>query len=207
ERLGQYLEKREIQKMIEGIRELAVRATGIVGDMLSFSRASSSRFETVSLADIVEKTVSLAAHDYDLKNNYDFRKIEIIREFDPDLPPVPCVAVEIEQVLFNVLKNAAQAIAPKKWADEKPRIILRLGREWSMARIEVEDNGPGMDQDTAKRIFEPFFTTKPVGQGTGLGLSVSYFIVTRNHHGMMSVETVKDKGTKFIISLPLTREE
>ncbi|HQH98801.1 MAG TPA: ATP-binding protein [Spirochaetota bacterium] len=76
-----------------------------------------------------------------------------------------------------------------------------------MARIEVEDNGPGMDQDTAKRIFEPFFTTKPVGQGTGLGLSVSYFIVTRNHHGMMSVETVKDKGTKFIISLPLTREE
>ncbi|HQH98800.1 MAG TPA: PAS domain S-box protein [Spirochaetota bacterium] len=114
ERLGQYLEKREVQKMIEGIRELAVRATGIVGDMLSFSRASSSRFETVSLADIVEKTVSLAAHDYDLKNNYDFRKIEIIREFDPDLPPVPCVAVEIEQVLFNVLKNAAQAIAPKK---------------------------------------------------------------------------------------------
>jgi len=207
ERLNEYMERREIPKMIEGIRELAVRATGIVGDMLSFSRASSSRHEPVSLADIIEKTVSLAAHDYDLKNNYDFRKIEIIREFDPDLPPVPCVAVEIEQVLFNLLKNAAQAIAAKKEEGEKPRIILRLRREWSMARIEIEDNGSGMDQPTAKRIFEPFFTTKPVGQGTGLGLSVSYFIITRNHHGMMNVETVKDKGTKFIISIPLIRKE
>lgn len=207
ERLNEYMEKREIPKMIEGIRDLAVRATGIVGDMLSFSRASSSRHEPVSLADVIEKTVSLAAHDYDLKNNYDFRKIEIVREFDAELPPVPCVAVEIEQVLLNLLKNAAQAVASKKWEDEKPRIILRLRREWSMARIEIEDNGSGMDQPTAKRIFEPFFTTKPVGQGTGLGLSVSYFIVTRNHQGMMSVETVKDRGTKFIISLPLARQE
>ncbi len=206
EKIHEYIVKRDISKMIDGIKDLAVRATGIVGDMLSFSRASSSRHEPVSLADIIEKTVALAAHDYDLKNNYDFRKIEILREFDPDLPPVPCVSVEIEQVILNLLKNAAHALAAKKPQGEKLRIIVRLRREWSMARIEVEDNGSGMDQPTAKRIFEPFFTTKPVGQGTGLGLSVSYFIITRNHHGMMSVESVKGKGTKFIISIPLVRQ-
>jgi PAS domain S-box-containing protein len=207
EKLHEYIEKREISRMISGIKELAVRATGIVVDMLSFSRASSSRLEPVSLADVIEKTVSLAAHDYDLKNNYDFRKIQILREFDSELPPVPCVAVEIEQVMLNLLKNAAHALAAKEPGDEKLRIVLRLRREWSMARIEVEDNGPGMDQATAKRIFEPFFTTKPVGQGTGLGLSVSYFIITRNHHGIMNVESVKGKGTKFIISIPLARQE
>lgn len=203
DQIAQYIERREITKMIDGIRDLAVRAAGIVGDMLSFSRASSSRHEAVSLADVIEKTVALAAHDYNLKNNYDFRKIQILREFDPDLPPVPCVAVEIEQVLLNLLKNAAQALASKAPGGEKQQIVLRLGREWSMARIEVEDNGPGMDQATAKRIFDPFFTTKPVGQGTGLGLSVSYFIITRNHNGIMSVETVEGKGARFIISIPL----
>jgi signal transduction histidine kinase len=183
-----------------------VRATRIVGDMLSFSRASSSLHEPADLADIIEKTVALAAHDYDLRNNYDFRKIQILREYDPDLQPVPCVALEIEQVLLNLLKNAAHALASREPQEESLRIVLRLKREWSMARIEVEDNGPGMDQSTAKRIFEPFFTTKPVGQGTGLGLSVSYFIITRNHHGLMSVETVKGKGTRFIISIPLVRQ-
>ncbi len=205
--LSAYIEKREISRMINGIKDLAVRATGIVGDMLSFSRASSSRLEPAALADIIEKTVTLAAHDYDLTNNYDFRKIEIKREFDPELPPVPCVAVEIEQVILNLLKNAAQALAAVKERDEKPRITLRLKRDWSMARIEVEDNGTGMDQATAKRIFEPFFTTKPVGQGTGLGLSVSYFIITRNHHGMMNVESVQGKGSTFFIAIPLARHE
>ncbi len=206
EKVHEYIEKREISRMVDGIKELAVRASGIVSDMLSFSRASSSRHEPVLLADIIEKTVTLATHDYDLRNNYDFRKIEILRDYDPDLPPVPCVAVEIEQVILNVLKNAAQAFADVKWHGDKMRIIVRLRREWSMARIEVEDNGPGMDQVTVKRIFEPFFTTKPAGQGTGLGLSVSYFIITRNHHGIMNVESIQGKGTKFIISMPLAKQ-
>ena len=72
-----------------------------------------------------------------------------------------------------------------------------------MLHMEIEDNGPGMDEKTRKRIFEPFFTTKPVGVGTGLGLSVSYFIITENHGGEMSVESTPGSGTKFIILLPL----
>jgi signal transduction histidine kinase len=87
---------------------------------------------------------------------------------------------------------------------EKPRFVFRLMREikTNMLRIEIEDNGPGMDEATCKRIFEPFFTTKPVGVGTGLGLSVSYFIITENHGGQMSVESSPGHGAKFIIQLP-----
>jgi signal transduction histidine kinase len=70
--------------------------------------------------------------------------------------------------------------------------------------LEIEDNGPGMDETTRRRIFEPFFTTKPVGKGTGLGLSVSYFIVTENHGGKMDVHAVDGGGTRFVIRLPKT---
>ena len=87
-----------------------------------------------------------------------------------------------------------------------PGIILRARPDGAMVRIEIEDNGPGMTEMVRKRVFEPFFTTKEVGSGTGLGLSVSYFIITNNHHGTMRVESVEGKGTKFIIELPLKRK-
>ena len=86
-----------------------------------------------------------------------------------------------------------------------PRITIRtrLDSDQNMAQIEIEDNGPGMDEATSKRIFEPFFTTKAVGLGTGLGLSVSYFIITENHGGQIAVDSQPGVGARFIISLPL----
>ncbi|WP_289023026.1 ATP-binding protein, partial [Desulfobacter postgatei] len=87
------------------------------------------------------------------------------------------------------------------------RFILRIAKEEKMLRIEIEDNGPGMDKITQSRIFEPFFTTKPIGIGTGLGLSVSYFIITQNHHGTMDVVSLLGKGSTFIIRLPLEQIE
>ncbi len=90
---------------------------------------------------------------------------------------------------------------------KKPKFILRLSKdtEANMLHIEIEDNGPGMDEKTRKRIFEPFFTTKPVGQGTGLGLSVSYFIITENHKGTMEVVSKINNGSVFIIRLPFEK--
>jgi signal transduction histidine kinase len=90
---------------------------------------------------------------------------------------------------------------------ENPCFILRLSveNENNMLRIEIEDHGPGMDKTTQTRVFEPFFTTKPVGIGTGLGLSVSYFIITQNHGGTMDVVSTLGKGTTFIVRLPLER--
>ncbi len=88
---------------------------------------------------------------------------------------------------------------------EKPQFIVRthFQKDQEMVCIEIEDNGPGMDEEIRKRIFEPFYTTKPVGEGTGLGLSVSYFIITESHNGEMVVESQPGLGTKFIIRLPL----
>jgi signal transduction histidine kinase len=107
----------------------------------------------------------------------------------------------MQQVFLNLLKNSAQAMANASAAN--PAITLSVHSDSRMIQIEIEDNGPGMSEDIRKRVFEPFFTTKDVGVGTGLGLSVSYFIVTENHRGTMSVESTPGTGANFIIRLPV----
>ena len=198
-----YLERREIFRFLDNIRISGERASHIVENMLSFSRRSESHKAPVALPDLLDKAVELAAHDYDLKKKFDFRHIHIQRHYEPGLPLVPCVATEIEQVIFNLLRNAAQAMCEKTAADHVPCITLRLFREKEVAVIEVADNGPGMEDSKLKRIFEPFFTTKEVGVGTGLGLSVAYFIITNNHNGSMVAESSLGQGASFIIRLPL----
>ncbi len=204
--LQSYLKAREIVKMLEDMKEMGERASMIVNNMLSFSRQSESKMKATDIAKLLIKTVDLAASEYDLKKSYDFRHIEIVKEFDGSVPAVECIAVEIQQVILNLLKNAAHAMHLKKYApDESPKIILRLNHQSGWAVIEVEDNGPGMSDEHRKRVFEPFFTTKEAGKGTGLGLSVSYFIVADNHRGRMEVESMPGKGTRFIIRLPISR--
>ena len=117
---------------------------------------------------------------------------------------VYCDKTEIEQVILNLLKNAAQAMAED--GTSSPSILLRTRREPDTVLIEVIDNGPGMDQKTLNRIFEPFFTTKEVGAGTGLGLSVSYFIITEQHNGRLSASSKPGHGACFSIRLPSNRE-
>ena len=205
-----YLDRRGIIRFIEGIRESGERASKTVSDMLNFSRKSPSRKTFTCLAELLDRTVALAAHDYDLKKKYAKRSygrsIEIVREYTHDLPPVFCTPSEIEQVILNLLRNAAQAMTGSEPAKIPPRITLRLFREGNTACIEVMDNGPGMDERTRKRVFEPFFTTKDVGIGTGLGLSVSYFIVTSNHGGTLSVVSSPEDGARFLIRLPIDSE-
>ncbi len=201
-----YLEQRKIIEFLEGIRSAGDKAAEIVENMLHFSRKSESHKEAVDLAELLDKAVSLAAHDYDLKKKYDFRRIHIGREFQTDVGAVPCVATEIEQVVLNLLRNAAQAMAERANDSTGARIDLRLYRQNGMAVIEVEDNGPGIDSEKLKRVFEPFFSTKAVGSGTGLGLSVSYFIITNNHGGTMEASSEPGKGALFTIRLPLTLE-
>ncbi|MGD8846361.1 MAG: cache domain-containing protein [Desulfobacteraceae bacterium] len=200
-----YLRERQITTFLEGIRTSGQNAAQIVDNMLHFSRKSESHKRAVELVDLLDKTVSLAAHDYDLKKRYDFRSIQIERNFSRDLGMVPCVATEIEQVVLNLLRNAAQAMADYKGQGRPPRIIMRLYRRDDMAVIEVEDNGPGMADKDLKRVFEPFYTTKDVGAGTGLGLSVSYFIITNNHGGTMEVSSKPGQGARFTIRLPMAQ--
>ncbi len=204
DRLYRYLEQRQILHFLEGVREAGIRAAKIVADMLSFSRRSETHFGLVDLEEMLETVLRLAASDYDLKKKYDFKRINVQRDYDPTLRTVYCDKTEIEQVILNLLKNAAQAMAEE--GAPAPTITLRTRSEAEYALIEVLDNGPGMDEKILKRIFEPFFTTKDVGIGTGLGLSVSYFIVTEQHNGRLSVTSKPGQGACFSIRLPLIRE-
>ncbi len=202
--LHAYAETRGIPQMLDTIRDSGLRAAGIVQNMLSFSRKADSTRTSADLPSLINETLELAGTDYNLKKNYDFRKIEIIRQYAEDLPPVPCEPQKIQQVLLNLFRNSAEAMQDallQNVMPSPPRIIVRTVRDGGMARIEIEDNGPGMAEEIRKRIFEPFFTTKAVGQGTGLGLSVSYFIIVENHGGQISVESELGKGTRFIIRL------
>jgi PAS domain S-box-containing protein len=197
-----YMRERKLDVFIEDIQSAAVRASAIIRHMLDFSRSSESRRKVCDIPGIIDKAVALAGSDYDLKKSYDFKRIKIGRDYADDLPVVNCTETEIEQVLLNILRNAAQALASGESQPKEPRIDIRVWPTADSIRIEVADNGPGMPPEVERRVFEPFYTTKPPGVGTGLGLSVSYFIVTKGHGGKMSVSSQLGMGTVFSIDLP-----
>ncbi|MGE5342614.1 MAG: two-component system sensor histidine kinase NtrB [Candidatus Omnitrophota bacterium] len=211
ETITTYMEKRNIRSMLESVFESGVRATRIVENVLSFSRKGESQFEAHDLRTLMEQTIELASNEYNFKTKYDFRSIAIRREYRCDVPDVLCNPSKIQQVFLNILKNGAHAMLEdkeirksRKRSSREPEFIIRIfyEKKSEMVRIEIEDNGPGMSESIRKRIFEPFFTTKEIGMGTGLGLSMSYFIITQNHQGTLEVESEPGKGSNFIIRLP-----
>jgi len=201
--VNQYLNAREVPKLLDGIQQAGARAAKIVSHMLSFSRRSNREMAPCDLPALIDQAVEIASNDFDLTIGFDFKGQNITRQFDPELGPVPGTANELEQVLLNLLKNAAQAIHQRPEDSEPGRITLRTRLNPPWAEIQVEDNGIGMSESVRKRTFEPFFTTKEIGQGTGLGLSVSYFIITNNHKGQMEVQSTLGQGTCFTLRLPL----
>ena len=214
QKMYELLEERKIITFLgEGIKAVN-RAADIVRNMLTFSRRSDTDHIQTNLADLLDHSINLGASDYDMQKKYDFKFVEINKEYDPDLPAVNCCPGEIEQVLLNLFKNAIQAMDELTIEGYKPQFYIRLIKEEDFVRIEIEDNGPGMSQIVQNRVFEPFFTTKPVGMGTGLGLSVSYMIITQNHGGTFEVESelartsnqpnkLSNGRTQFTIRLPL----
>ncbi|MCG8686893.1 MAG: ATP-binding protein, partial [Desulfobacterales bacterium] len=183
-----------------------VRMSTVMDNMLNFARRSDSSFNKHNPVELIENILDLAKTEYNLVKGYDFKSITIQKDFEPNLPLIACEGNQIQQVLLNLLKNGAYAMFEKcsKRKNYKPVFTLRIHKhpESNMLQIEVEDNGPGMDKETQQKIFDPFFTTKPVDVGTGLGLYVSYFIITENHKGTMEVESELEHGTKFRIQLP-----
>jgi PAS domain S-box-containing protein len=202
ENLNNYLEQRNVFKLLDGMKKSIFRASDIISNMLHYSRRSDSKLAPNDLNRLCDHAIQLAENDYDLKKKFDFRNITITREYGEEMPQVCCTGTEIEQVVLNLLRNSAQAMTEDS-AENKNLIRIKTSVEGGMARIEVEDSGPGIDEVTRKRIFEPFFTTKPPGIGTGLGLSVSYMIVVTNHNGTFEVESMPDQGTRFIIQFPV----
>ncbi|WP_426140249.1 sensor histidine kinase [Pseudomonas sp. DWP3-1-2] len=203
DKVNRYLTSREVPQLLDGIQQAGARAAKIVSHMLSFSRLSNRQMIPCELPALIDQALEIASNDFDLTIGFDFKGQAIIRQFDPQLGPVPAIPNELEQVLLNLLKNAAQAIHQRPDDTEPGRITLRTRLNPPWAEIQVEDNGIGMSENVRKRTFEPFFTTKEIGQGTGLGLSVSYFIITNNHKGQMEVQSSVGLGTCFTLRLPL----
>ena len=200
--LKHYLRLRKLPDMIGNIRESGNRAADIVKNMLSFARKSDRRVSSHDLGVLLDQTLELVRTDYDMKKRYDVKQIHIERSYDAIAPTVPCEASKIQQVFMNILKNGAEAMAEAVDPPESPAFFLRVQDDGAWVRVEIEDNGPGLDEAVQRRIFEPFFTTKPAGRGTGLGLSVSYFIITEDHAGEMGVRQADGGGTCFVIRLP-----
>ncbi|OEU68678.1 MAG: histidine kinase [Desulfovibrio sp. S3730MH75] len=203
ENIQKYLIKQQIPKMLDSIYASGNRAAQIVSNMLSFSRKSGKVLECNNIAEILNRTLELVSNDYDLAKEYDFKMIKVIRDYDLDVPAVFCVANELQQVFLNLLKNGAEAMFEKKYSDSSPVFSLRIKQKGYTVVIEIEDNGPGIDEIGLKRLFEPFYTTKKLGKGTGLGLSVSYFIINEQHSGTMEVSSLIGHWTRFTITLPL----
>ena len=199
-----------IEDLIQNLDKIAhhgKRASGIVKGMLDHSRASSDVKVLTDINVLADEYLRLAYHGFRAKDksfNANFKA-----ELADDLPKINIVGQDIGRVLLNLINNAFQAVSAKALAkvgsDYKPTVTVSTSKKDGMVEISVKDNGPGIPEDIKEKIFQPFFTTKAAGEGTGLGLSLSYDIVTKGHAGELKVETQSSgmAGTEFIVKLPL----
>ncbi len=204
--LQDYLEKRKILQLLNNTRESVLRASSIVKNMLGFARESKNKVQLSNISELLNKTIQLSTTEYDINKKIDFKAINIIKEFDENIPTIHCEPSKIQQVILNLLKNAAEELLYNGTvSDSQPQIIIRAFNLKDNICIEVEDNGKGIPEEVINKIFNPFFSTKPQGRGTGIGLSLSYFIITNNLHGEMDVTSSNERGAKFTIKIPVSK--
>lgn len=184
------------RRYVETIAGEAERASKIVQNLLSFARRRRPEKTLVNLTTLVERVLEL--REYELR----VHDIAVHRDYAPDLPPCFVDPHQIQQVLLNVLINAEQAV---KSGRGPRRITVRTASVAGWVRVTVQDNGPGIPPEHLRRVFDPFFTTKPVGEGTGLGLTISFGIV-EEHHGRISVDSRPGEGATVTIDLPIAPE-
>ena len=199
----------DVKQNLEKILHHGKRADAIVKGMLQHSRSSSGQKELTDINALCDEYVRLAYHGLRAKDkNFNVRTET---NFDPSLGKINVVPQELGRVILNLINNAFYAVNEKKkssfaeaaqYEQYDPAVIISTSKNNGMMEIKVEDNGPGISQKVLNKIFQPFFTTKPSGQGTGLGLSLSYDIV-KTHGGELTVETKEGEGTTFIINLPV----
>ena len=188
---------RAIEQSLEGIG----RVRKIVQSMKEFSHPGTEAMTNVDLNHAIEATVTVATSEWKYV-------AEMVMDFDADLPPVPCLPGEINQVVLNMIVNAAHAIADVvgEGSGQKGKITITTRREGDVAVIQIADTGGGIPETVRERIFEPFFTTKEIGKGTGQGLAIAHGVVVKKHRGVVDFETEAGKGTTFVIRLPLSQE-
>ena len=195
----------DIKANSEKITHHGKRADSIVKGMLQHSRKSSGQKEFTDINALCDEYLRLSYHGLRAKDKSFNAEFET--KFDAALAPINVVPQDIGRVILNLINNAFYAVNERqineKESGYKPRVTLTTKKQADQVVIEVEDNGTGMPEQVKEKIFQPFFTTKPTGEGTGLGLSLSYDIVTKGHGGELRVETKEGMGTEFIIQLPI----
>jgi two-component system, NtrC family, sensor kinase len=203
----------DIKQNLKKINHHGKRADAIVKGMLQHSRTSNGHKEPTDINALADEYLRLSYHGLRAKNksfNANFKT-----DFDPTLPKINVIPQDIGRVLLNLINNAFYAVQlttqhatslqqkPQKQPDYKPMVVVSTKNTETHIEIRVRDNGPGIPAEIKDKIYQPFFTTKPTGQGTGLGLSLSYDIV-KAHGGELKMETKQGEGTTFIIHLPIT---
>jgi signal transduction histidine kinase len=179
----------ETELLLNEITDSVTRISSLVAAAKQYSNMDRAPHERVDIHTGLDSTLVMLASKLE--------HVEVVTDYDRSLPPVPIYAGELNQVWTNLIDNAVHAM------DGHGRLTIRTAMDGEQVRVEVRDTGPGVPEDLRQRIFEPFFTTKPVGQGTGLGLDISYRIVVGRHGGDLTVES-RPGDTRFIVRLPLT---
>jgi signal transduction histidine kinase len=190
--------KEEIPHAIDQSLEGVLRVTEIVRAMRDFSHPGSDQKSMVDLNNAIKNTITVARNEWKYVADMELN-------LDPLLTEVLCFPGEINQVLLNIIVNAAHSIADVLQQDKekKGKISISTLKNDKAAVIKISDTGGGIPKDIQHRIFDPFFTTKGVGKGTGQGLAIAHTVITEKHGGNLYFETKPNKGTTFIIELPL----
>ena len=179
----------ETELLMREITDSVTRVSSLVAAAKQYSHMDRAPFERADIHEGIKSTLAMLAGKLD--------GLTVVKDLDRTLPPVPIYSGELNQVWTNLIDNAVQAM------DGSGTLTIRTSLDDDRVRVEIGDTGPGVPAELRQRIFEPFFTTKPVGQGTGLGLDISYRIVVARHGGDLTVES-QPGDTRFIVRLPLT---
>ena len=190
--------REDIFKILSSMTVGTQRIQEIVQSLRVFSRLDESEVKAVNIHDGIDSTLLIL--NSRLEGDESQTEIEVEKQYG-DLPEITCFAGQLNQVFMNILSNAIDAL---RECDRKhPQIQIVTAVEQMQIRIDIKDNGPGIPEQIQSKIFDPFFTTKAVGKGTGMGMSISYKVITENHRGSLSVESAPDRGACFTICLPL----
>jgi signal transduction histidine kinase len=193
----------DLSKVIESMKEGARRIRQIVLALRTFSRLDEAEVKSINIHDGIDSTLVILGNRLKPKPNHP--QIEILRNYG-SLPLVECYPGPLNQVFMNILSNAIDAIeiALEDGQEITPTISIHTGLiDETWIQIRIRDNGNGIPEAIKQQIFDPFFTTKPIGSGTGMGLAISYQIITDRHQGALTCSSQSGEGTEFVIEIPL----
>ncbi|GAA3245271.1 hypothetical protein GCM10020256_71960 [Streptomyces thermocoprophilus] len=186
----------ETELLMDEIEDSTARVSRLVDAAKQYSQLDRAPYQIADVHDLLDSTLLMLSGKTG-------RRIEVVKDYDRTLPRIPAYPAELNQVWTNIVDNAVAAIND---SGGDGTLTVRTGRRGDRLTVEFRDTGPGVPPEIRDRIFDPFFTTKPVGQGTGLGLDISWRIVVNKHRGSIEVDS-EPGDTRFRVLLPLTADD